>query len=96
MVGTVLKISPMCNLYKMVVLPAASNPSMTTCQAHESPHTSLPGTYASLAKLRSVPHPHFLVAEHLIKHLPHSVSHRAESVGAKAPRCLDQVVYWTK
>ena len=51
MVGTVLKISPMCSLYKMVVLPAASNPSMTTCQAHESPHTSSAGAYASLAEL---------------------------------------------
>ena len=32
MVGTVLRISPMCNLYKIVVLPAASSPNMTTCQ----------------------------------------------------------------
>ena len=32
MVGTVLKISPMCSLYKIVVLPAASSPNMTTCQ----------------------------------------------------------------
>lgn len=29
MVGTVLSTSPMCSLYKMVVLPAASRPSMT-------------------------------------------------------------------
>ena len=32
MVGTVLRISPMCSLYKIVVLPAASSPNMTTCQ----------------------------------------------------------------
>ncbi len=31
MVGTVLKISPMCSLYRMVVFPAASRPSITTC-----------------------------------------------------------------
>lgn len=96
MVGTVLKISPMCSLYNMVVLPAASSPSMTTCRAHESPHTLSAVTYASSAQLRPVTHPHFLVAEHLVKHLPHSVSHRAESVGADAPRCLGQVVHWTK
>lgn len=30
MVGTVDKTSPMCSLYNIVVLPAASNPSMTT------------------------------------------------------------------
>lgn len=30
MVGTVVRTSPMCSLYRMVVLPAASNPSMTT------------------------------------------------------------------
>ena len=36
MVGTVLKISPMCSLYSIVVFPAASSPSMTTCQeAHQ-------------------------------------------------------------
>lgn len=29
-VGTVDKTSPICSLYKIVVLPAASNPSMTT------------------------------------------------------------------
>jgi len=29
-VGTVDRISPMCSLYRMVVLPAASRPSMTT------------------------------------------------------------------
>lgn len=30
-VGTVLNTSPMCNLYKIVVFPAASSPSITTC-----------------------------------------------------------------
>lgn len=30
MVGTVLSTSPMWSLYKMVVFPAASRPSMTT------------------------------------------------------------------
>lgn len=29
-VGTVVSTSPMCSLYRMVVLPAASSPSMTT------------------------------------------------------------------
>lgn len=31
MVGTVLSTSPMCSLYRIVVLPAASRPNMTTC-----------------------------------------------------------------
>ena len=31
MVGTVDRISPICSLYRMVVFPAASKPSMTTC-----------------------------------------------------------------
>jgi len=30
-VGTVLSTSPICSLYKIVVLPAASRPNMTTC-----------------------------------------------------------------
>jgi len=30
-VGTVLSTSPICSLYKIVVLPAASSPNMTTC-----------------------------------------------------------------
>ena len=29
--GTVLSTSPMCSLYKIVVLPAASKPNITTC-----------------------------------------------------------------
>ena len=36
MVGTVLSTSPMCSLYKMVVLPAASRPSITTCAESEA------------------------------------------------------------
>lgn len=34
-VGTVLSTSPICNLYKIVVLPAASRPNMTTCTSTE-------------------------------------------------------------
>lgn len=56
MVGTVLRISPMCSLYRMVVFPAASRPSMTTCKRHQhAEHDPLQKSSSPVHPARSAP-----------------------------------------
>ena len=62
--GTVDRISPMCSLYRMVVFPAASKPSMTTCARLAWLYYMPPGL---IMPCKQVPngdsHPHLPVAK---------------------------------
>ena len=70
----------MCSLYKIVVLPAASNPSMTTCQeAHQ--RSFINGQRCELMRQgntwKRLSYPHLLIPKDSVQHLPHGVSHFA-------------------
>ena len=52
----------MCSLYRMVVFPAASSPSMTTCARRQL--TQLPGTAGARSQLWTLSYPHLSGAPH--------------------------------
>ena len=77
-VGTVLSTSPICNLYKIVVLPAASRPNMTTCTSTEGSQKMsrmLRQNNCRMLRPPSRSYPHFPVAKQLIEHFTKRVPH---------------------
>lgn len=84
----------MCSLYKIVVLPAASSPSMTTCQEAHQLSSIDGGDYVPRKQCNScknLSYPHFFVPEDSVQHLTHGVSHFAPRIlGLKPLGCLGQ------
>ena len=65
----------MCNLYKIVVLPAASRPNMTTCSPEGSLCVDASSNFCGLLRPVSQSYPHLPVAEQLIEHFTKGVPH---------------------
>lgn len=76
-VGTVERTSPMCSLQSMVVFPAASSPSITTCQP--KPPSSMirpkPNLRRDRQEWKSLGYPHLLVAEEGVEELAEGLPH---------------------
>lgn len=91
-VGTVLSTSPICSLYKIVVLPAASKPSITTYNAFEHFQNVRLSTFSQQTRgvlcQVSKSHPHLSIAEQFVEHLAEGVSHG--SIGSRHSQVCGQ------
>ena len=89
----------MCSLYRMVVFPAASRPSMTTCSTLASSGGSQPAPRRRPAEASPrLSYPHLFVPEQLVKHLPKGDAHLESAaiarIGAPLRESYGNLLFW--
>lgn len=90
-VGTVLSTSPICNLYRIVVLPAASRPNMTTCT---SPKQCDMWFSQVVGGLPPGSYPHFPIAKQFVEHLTKRVPHLTLAPSSQKVRSRSAAFSW--